>query len=152
MTTYRLLTNGVLKDAGLETECHIPADPNNSDWQGYLLWLAEPNTPDPLIPDVVAPLKRRITRLAFLNRFTINEQITLEIVSVDNPTATQQQRQLEAMLRVFIRNVNSATYIDLDRPDVIQGVNNLATYGLITTIRASEILNNPVSEEEVYRP
>ena len=152
MTTYRLLPNGVLRDEGLETEASIPADPSNTDWQEYLVWQAEGNTPAPMIAVVTAPTKRWITRLAFFNRFTVTEQITLEIGSVDNPNASMAQRQLEAMLRVFMRNVNSSTYIDLDRADVVQGVNTLATYGLITAARATEILTAVVKPEEVYHP
>lgn len=152
MSTYRLLSNGVLKDEGLETEACIPADTNNIDWQEFLVWQAEGNTPDPMIAVVTPPARRWITRLAFFNRFTITEQVTLELGSVDNPNASMAQRQLEATLRVFIRNVNSSTYIDLDRADVVQGVNTLATYGLITAARATEILTATLKPEEVYHP
>lgn len=152
MSTYRLLPNGVLRDEGLETEASIPADLNNSDWQEFLSWQVEGNTPDPMIAVTVTPIKRWITRLAFFNRFTIAEQVTLEIGSVDNPNASMAQRQLEAMLRVFMRNANSSTYIDLDRPDVVQGLNTLATYGLITAARATEILTATLKPEEVYHP
>ena len=54
MTSYQLapadiITNaptGVLRTKDGET-CHIPFVPANSDYQEYLEWVAEGNTPDP---------------------------------------------------------------------------------------------------------
>ena len=54
MTTYQLApadiftnaTTGVLRTKNGVT-CHIPFDTANKDYQEYLEWLAEGNTPDP---------------------------------------------------------------------------------------------------------
>ena len=50
MTTYKLLKGGinnqvlaVLRDG----KDSIPFDPDNTDYQAYLAWLAEGNTPEP---------------------------------------------------------------------------------------------------------
>ena len=54
MTTYQLapaniitnVTSSVLRIKDDET-CQIPFDPANKDYQEYLEWIAEGNTPDP---------------------------------------------------------------------------------------------------------
>lgn len=48
---YQLITNsdGVLR---VEDNAHIPNDGGNRDWQAFLAWKAEGNTPDPPPPDL----------------------------------------------------------------------------------------------------
>ena len=90
----------------------------------------------------------RITRLAFLDRFTEDEYATLDIMSIDNPSEDISTRTSKAKLRLYLEKVRSATYIDLSREDTIDGVNALVPFGVITEERALEILTDEILEEE----
>lgn len=98
---------------------------------------------------IVNNLGRKITPLAFLNRFTTAEQVSTELASVDNPAAPLQTRQMAATLRVYLRNINVAAYIDLDREDTQAGVIGLESVGILAAGRANEILSAPVTAGEV---
>lgn len=97
---------------------------------------------------VVQPVK--ITKLAFRNRFKPEEKIQLELASKDDPTSTSNKRKASAVIRVYLDDVNSASFIDLNRVDTRQGVMALEASGLIGSGRALEILNTPPTEEEIY--
>jgi hypothetical protein len=45
MLLYKIYTNEIVKR--LNDNSFIPFDPANSDYQEYLKWLAEGNTPEP---------------------------------------------------------------------------------------------------------
>ena len=119
---------------------------DDPDYVEYVAWVAQGNTPTEVTIPIVET--RRITKLAFRNRFTTTEKVTLEMASIDNP-ATTQTRQMAATLRVYMKDLETATFIDLERPDTQAAVMLLASAGLITTDRANAILHDPVQPHEI---
>jgi hypothetical protein len=93
----------------------------------------------------------KITVLALRNRFTQTEKVTLEMAALDNPSATAQQRQLAAGIRVMMADLNVATFVDVTRPDTIAGIHTLETYGLIGAGRAAQILSTDTLLIEQYK-
>ena len=89
-----------------------------------------------------------ITKLAFRQRFTTTERVTIEIASLDDPAASMPARQLAATLRSSQLDLAAAKWIDLIRADTIAGVQMLETYGIIGTGRADAILSAPIQESE----
>lgn len=113
----------------------------------YVSWGSAGNSPTPInVPVITA---RRITKLAFRNRFTAAEKIGLEMASLDNPAATLEARQASAALRVYLKDLDNATFVDLDRADTVYGVNQLVALGLLTSDRANHILTDPIQSSEL---
>lgn len=73
--------------------------------------------------------KRRLTRLEFFQRFTPSEQAAVRTAAKSN-----------VGLENYLAMMELATYIDLDRPDTIAGVQQLEAATLIGPGRAAEIL------------
>lgn len=113
-------------------------------------WLAPPPLPEPVPvpPPEPVPEVRRITRLAFRNRFTSAEKISMEIAALDNPAAAMPARAQAAALRANQADLASATFVDLQRPDTRAGVQMLEAAGLLAVGRASIILDAPVQADE----
>lgn len=82
----------------------------------------------------------RITRLAFMQRFTQAERVAIRQAAKNVPE-----------IEDYLAMVGAATFIDLERADTIESVNALATAGLITQERAIEITTAPVEAAEVYK-
>jgi hypothetical protein len=91
---------------------------------------------------------RRITRLAFRNRFTTAEKVTLEIAGLDNPAAPMPARAQAAALRANQADLAAATFVDLDRADTRAGVLMLEAATLLGVGRALEILDAPILPAE----
>lgn len=108
--------------------------------------LPPPPAPEPLPP----PTPVRITRLAFRSRFTQAEKVALELASLDNAVAPMAQRQQAAALRVYLADVEAATFIDLTRADTRAGVQTLESGGLIAAGRAAQILDTPPAAHEAF--
>ena len=104
--------------------------------------------PAPPPIDVAEPTDTRITRLAFRNRFTQAEKVTLELAALDNPAASTAQRQQAAALRSYLKDLDAATFVDLEHPDTVAGVQSLGAAGLLAEGRAAAILTAPIEAHE----
>lgn len=107
--------------------------------------LPEPVQPVPAAPDL------RITKLAFRNRFMQAEKVSIELAAADDPSAPMAQRQLSATVRAYLADLNAASFIDLAREDLQDGVESLEAASLIGVGRAAEILSNEIDDIERYR-
>lgn len=83
-------------------------------------WAGE--TPEP-------PQVRRVSRLAFRNRFTDAEKLAIY-------TAAESSAQI----RVWLDDLAAAEFIDLDYPATVAGVQALELAGLIGAGRAAEVV------------
>lgn len=86
-------------------------------------------------PTVVEDL--RVTKLAFLNRFTQPERLTIR-------TAAKSSVAIED----YMAMVTEAKWIDLSRADTRAGVQAMETATLLAAGRALEILDAPIQPEE----
>ena len=94
---------------------------------------------------VAQPKDTRITKLAFLDRFTQEEYVTLDLASAGSTPEA-------AGIRLFMRRFENSKFIDLQREDTIAGVNQLETMGILEAGRAVEILNTEdISDKEKYK-
>lgn len=86
----------------------------------------------------------KITRLAFLDRFTDEEAVAMDLASMGDTVQA-------AYIRRYMSKVNSAQFIDLSRKDTVDGVNQLESTGLLNEGRANEILTAPVQPTEEFK-
>lgn len=150
---YALSANGVVIDVlrvdpitvrPAETAAQYREAPEDVE----LGWLDDgTNFSAPPAPPAPAP-DYRITRLAFRNRFLPAEKVTLELATLDNPSAPLLARQQAAALRAYLADVAAATFVDLSRADTRAGVQYLETVTLIAAGRAAVILDGPIQPEE----
>lgn len=94
-------------------------------------------------------LPRRVTRLAFRGRFSTSEKTAIELAALDDPAAAMAERQQAAALRAYLKDVDAASFINLDLADTRAGVQWLEDAGIIAPGRASEVLNAPVQPHEM---
>ena len=162
MPYYAQINESGICTAVTETHGELPAASNiiaieglNSELPGKL-YDAEASAAAgaPVFVDAPAqPLgdsPRRITKLAFRNRFTKAEKAGIEFAALDDPTAPIAQRQQAAALRADLKDQEQATFIDLDDEDTRTGVLTLEMVGLIASGRAVEILDAPVQDRERF--
>ena len=83
-----------------------------------------------------------VTRLAFRNRFSMAEKVALY-------TAAASPQGLP--IKIYLDDLASATFIDLTRPDTIYGLNVLASIGILTPARVTEILTKLPLPQEIYK-
>jgi hypothetical protein len=96
-----------------------------------------------------ASIPRRISRLAFRNRFTAPEKIAFEMAQVDDPSGNLAVRQVAAALRVLEKDLNVGTYVDLNAVATQAGIWQLEALGIIAAGRADEIIWGDIAPVEV---
>lgn len=118
---------------------HLCIERTGDEWVGYQY------TENGFIPPASAVNKSVtcITQYAFLNRFTDQEAVAIDL-------ASQGTTVEAAMMRRVQKKIDAASYIDLADPTTRAGVQALEMYGLIASGRASEILDSPVQIKEHY--
>jgi len=82
----------------------------------------------------------KITRLAMRNRFLASEKRSIYTAADTNVD-----------IRIFLDDLNAATFIDISREDTITNVHMLEEAGLLDVGRASIILDTPVDPQEVHK-
>ena len=92
---------------------------------------------------------RHITILAFRNRFTMNEKTLIEFTAAHNPNAAIEDQLNSAAIRAYLKDVDTASYIDLERDDTRSGVLTMEALGLIAAGRALIILDSPIKADEL---
>lgn len=85
---------------------------------------------------------KKITRLAFRNRFTSQEKLNL-YGALSTPQGI--------MLKIYLDDLALASYVDLERADTIAGVQLLEQIGILGTGRAEIILNTSISDVEKFK-
>ena len=104
-------------------------------------WLANPIT----LPENV----RHITVLAFRNRYTGNEKMMIELAAAHNPGAAIEDQMNSAYMRSYLKDLDNAAYVDLDRDDTRSGAMAMEALGLIAAGRALVILDSPIQAFEI---
>ena len=98
-------------------------------------WAAPEGVVDTII---VGAGVRKLSPLAYLRRFTISEEGAIRTAAKNDET-----------LGVILARTDRATYIDLDDPDTVGGLDYIVSKGgLLTELRKLEILNAPVTAAE----
>lgn len=91
---------------------------------------------------------RKITVLAFRNRYTMQEKVMMDLAAIDNPTDDMQTRTMAASLRVTNADLATATFVDLNDPNTQMGVQQLEYFGILGAGRSNAILFDPIQDKE----
>lgn len=97
-------------------------------------WLVVAETANP--EHLNQPRRRLLTRLEFRRRFTLTERVAVD----DSPNNAALPAQARAAARTLLTDLSLAEEIDLDDPDVAQGLQFFASLGLIAPERVAQIL------------
>lgn len=139
MTTYAVIRKADQK----EVYRYSHTEPVEWDGMGFAthdhVAQADPDAPPP--PPPAPPVK--ISRLAFISRFTDAEAITIDL-------AGQGATVQAAGFRRYMQKVNAAEFIDLTRADTRMGVQALEAVGILAAGRAAVILDTPPTDGEVW--
>ena len=103
-------------------------------------WFTRDEYPHPPAP-TPEPEVRRITRLAFLSRFTDAEAIAIDLASIGNSVYA-------ATLRRYLNKIDAATFIDLSVDELRLSLKQLEYMSIIQPGRADQIIDAPIQDVE----
>lgn len=127
MALYQLTSRAPIKRTS--DGAIIPVDPSNIDYQGYLAWVSEGNTPDPAPIPPALPPPSTISTWDFLNRLTAAEQ-----------SSVQTACSASLLLQVGLTRALAAGTVTLTSPEVIAWMGGMVTAGAITADRSTTLL------------
>ncbi len=133
---YNILENGVVVNTIVATPEFMAARYSEAQYQEA----------GDTVTAVAQP--RYITKLAFRNRFTTPEKVAIEMAALDDPSLSLDQRVQRATLRAYMKDLEAATYVDLDREDTRNGVIALEQMGILGEGRSNNILDDEVEPHE----
>lgn len=128
-----------LTEEQIQSSSHQVVDISAMDPQPAVGWVLQGNQLVPG-PNQTAVASMKISKLALMNRFTDTELAAYYTAVASN-----------IGLLILDKKLFAAEYIDLSRPDTIYGINVLASAGIITSLRATAILTNPITDSERYK-
>ena len=98
-------------------------------WDGAK-WFTRAEYPFPVVVEPQPePRKTQLTQLEFRNQFTMQEKI-----------AIYDAAKTDTIVQIFLDDINAAEYIDISHPDVISGVEYLATATIILPDRIDDLV------------
>lgn len=91
-------------------------------------------------PPAPKPISKRITKLAFRNRFTGTEKVSL-----------YERAKTSIAVQIYLDDLQAATFIDLAAEKTRNDVNSLEAFAIFDSPgRADEILNTPPTPDEMF--
>lgn len=112
-------------------------------------WLYDEATGE-FSPPPAPPADMRITVLAAINRFAIDEWLDIEEYAMHDPSLPPAERRIRSTVRLFMQKLTLARYVDLVDPAVSEGLDLLVLVGQLTSARADEILTTVPAPHELW--
>ena len=121
----------------------LPTPPADSVIRELDAWNAPPPLPYVWSPDALdwvipTPVAPRLSRLQFRWRYTLAEQVAIELAEATHPDPT-----VRATLSILRQSLSEANDVDVSDPRTRQGVAYHASLGLIAPDRVAVILAAP---------
>lgn len=122
-------------------QCHAVGD--GSTYESLVWDAGEPIPPKEAIDAWIAAnpsalADRVLTKYQFRKLFTFSERISIDNFAMNQTLSAQNK----AVLATIMKDLEVSGVVELDNPDVAQGIGFLEQVGLIGTGRAAQIISN----------